>query len=491
MTKKHLFAMAAVALAIAVVAMAVPEAQAAIAAVALGATPLLLCPAPLVLPMTSKKIRDLQAKKTKLVEDMRAITDKADAEGRDLADEEQKSFEAMKKQLQAANNAIGREAELLAEEAALNSAAGERQQPAGTILVHENAEDDPKRGFASFGHFAQAVRQRPGFQGVGYAMAGELHTGKGPQAAAPTTFGSEGQGADGGFAVPPDFATEIFTHSLGEDSLLPLTDGTTVSGNSMVFPKDETTPWGTDGIRAFWQQEAVAANQTKPKVSNTTLRLYKLMALVPLTDELLDDTSALSSYLPKKVGDSIRWKTNEAILFGSGSGQPLGAFNGNAVVTVAKESGQATLTLQALNIAKMIARLPAGSYGRATWLINNDVIPALYTLTLGNYPIYMPISAGVQTTPYGTLSGRPIMVSQHAKSFTNQGDVLLLDPQYVRSIQKAAGLQTATSMHIYFDADATAFRTTFRVDAQPKIVNPIAPFNGSNNLSPFVQLGAR
>lgn len=439
--------------------------------------------------ISNKNIRDLQAKKADAVKEGRALTDLAAAAGRDLTDAEQTQFDGISARIKSYGSAIDREQLLAAEEYALDL-------PGKTIIgTEDNAEKDGKRGFASIGHFAQAVRKQPGFQGEGYALGGSLHQGR--MAAAPSTFGGEGIGSDGGFAVPPDFARDIFTHSLGEDSLIPLTDNTVIGGNSMVFPKDETTPWGTDGIRAYWQAEAGAATATKPKLSTTTLRLYKLMALVPLTDELLDDTSALGSYLPKKTGQSIMWKINEAFMFGLGNGTPVGAFAtaNNAAVTVSKESGQATLTLQAMNLAKMIARLPAGSYQRAVWMINNDVLPALFTLTLGNYPIYLPASApavgGIQGNPYGTLLGRPIMVTQHAKSFTNLGDILLVDWNYYRTIDKASGVQTATSMHLYFDADATAFRTTFRIDGQPKIVNPIAPANGANNLSPFVQLQAR
>lgn len=489
MTKRSYFMAAAlVAIVIALGVLAVPESQ-PLAHMLLDpaalTTGLIFAAAGPTAPITSKKIRELQAKKAKQIEAMRALADKAD--GGAFSAEDQAEYDKVKAQVQALNDAIAREAELVAEEAQLGVL---EVREGAVVTVHERAEDDPKRGFTNFGQFAYALRAHPMGESSarpGFALGGQLHFG----AAAPTVFGGEGVGSDGGFIVPPEFATEIFLHALGEDSLLPLTDGTTVSGNSMQFPKDETTPWGTDGVRAYWQSEGLAGTQTKPKLSMSLMRLYKLMALVPVSDEQLDDSNQLNTYLPRKVGDSIRWKTNEAILFGSGAGQPLGAFNGSAVVTIAKESGQATLTLLPLNIGKMIARLPAGSFARALWLINNDVIPALYTLTLASYPIYMPMSAGIQTSPYGMLSGRPIQVTQHAKSFTNQGDVLLIDPQYVRSIQKASGIQTAASMHLYFDADATAFRTTFRVDAQPKIVNPIAPFNGSNNLSPFVQLGAR
>lgn len=225
------------------------------------------------------------------------------------------------------------------------------------------------------------------------------------------------------------------------------------------------------------------------------MQLHKLMALVPLTNELLDDTSALNSYLPKLVARSIMWKTNEAIINGDGAGRPQGVLNAAAAVVVAKESGQATQTLATNNILKMIARLPPGSFPRSAWMITPDALPALFGLTLGNYPIYLPttntVAGGLQLSPYGTLMGRPIMISQHVPGFTSQGDVSLLDMSYYRTLTKAGGMQTATSMHLYFDADALAFRTTFRLDGQPKIVAPIAQAKGGNTLSPFVLLAAR
>ena len=310
-------------------------------------------------------------------------------------------------------------------------------------------------------------------------------------AAAPTTYGNEGSGADGGFAIPPAFGTEIWRHSLEEDSLLPFTDNTEVTGNGMVFPKDETTPWGTDGIRSYWQNEAAAGQQSKIKLNTATMRLHKLLTLVPITDELLSDSVAIGSYLAKKLPVSIRWKTNEAILFGTGNGQPQGALASNAAVVVAKEAGQAANTLLSQNISNMVARLPPGSLRNALWIMNNDVLPALDNLTLGNYPIYMPVSQGAQATPYGMLKGRPVDISQHAKSFSSAGDINLLDLSYYRTITKAEGITTAMSLHLYFDADAAAFRATFRIDGQPAIFNPINPANGSKTLSPFVQLGAR
>ena len=429
----------------------------------------------------SVKIRNLQARKAEQVKAARALTDKATAEARDLSDEEQAQFDAYAAQIGALNAAIEREQMLATEEAGL----GVVESPAAAVItVSENREADPRRGFKTFGEFAQAVRSA--------AIPGARPDQR--LAAAPSTVGNEGTGADGGFAIPPQYSTDIYKLMLSEDSLLPLTDNVEVSSNSMVFPKTEQTPWGSNGVRAYWQAEATAATATKPVLGTQTLRLHKLMALVPLTDELVSDSNALESLLPDLIGDSIRWKTNEAILNGTGSGQPQGITNAAAAVVQAKDSGQAASTVTALNIANMISRLPPGSFSRAVWLINPAVLPSLFTLTLGNYPIYLPAGAsvgGIQPSPYGMLMGRPIMVSQHAAAFSSQGDIQLHDFSYYRTITKAGGVQTATSMHLYFDADAVAFRAMFRVDGAAKIAAAISPAKGSTTLSPFVVLQNR
>ena len=433
----------------------------------------------------SKQLRELQARKTTLVKEARSLTDRVAVEGRDMSDEEVTAFDALRIRIDAASSAIDREAALIADEARISVSS-----VIGTIVT-DNRELDPVHGFRSVGEFVQAVYQA---DKPGKSIDERLLIGGGRNAAAPGNFGNEAVGQDGGFLVPPQFSQQIFKLSLGEDSLLPLTDNVEITGNSMAFPKDETTPWGTNGIRAYWQGEAASSVATKPVLSLATLRLKKLMALVPTTDELLDDANALTSYLPEKVALSIRWKSNESILFGSGTGVPVGCLNAGATVTVAKETGQATQTVVPQNLAKMIARLPSGSFSNAVWIVNNDVLPALFTLSLGNYPIYLPTGlsvGGIQVSPYGTLLGRPVFVSQHANTFSSQGDILLVDLSYYQTITKAGGLQTATSMHLYFDADLTAFRTTFRMDGLSKIVAPIAPAKGATTMSPFIQLGAR
>ena len=205
----------------------------------------------------NKQIRALQQRKAKLVAQMRDMLTAAQAsETGNLTAEQETEFAQLRDQVEAINVQIERE-----ELVAMNETASVVEIPEGARLtVADNRLEDPRRGWQTFGEFAAAVR-------AGSARgSGRLDERLAIGAAVPSTFANEAGGQDGGFLVPPEFSSDIFTLSLEEDALLPLTDGTPIAGNSMVFPKDETTPWGTDGIRAYWQAEASQATATKPKL---------------------------------------------------------------------------------------------------------------------------------------------------------------------------------------------------------------------------------
>lgn len=343
---------------------------------------------------------------------------------------------------------------------------------------------DPKRGFASFGHFMHSI----------------IHAGMRDErlkiiASAPSTFGNEAAGADGGFAVPPVFAEEVFVMILAGDSLMPLCDGQKTSGNSMTYPVDQSTPWGSSGVTASWQVEGTSLTQTKPLVTGDTLRLHKLLAFVPLSNELIDDAAALQSYLPRKAADAISWKFNQAILQGNGNGQPNGILGSACVVTQAKDSGQLTNTISITNASNMLTRLPPGSHGRAVYIANISVLGGLTSLGAGasgygmSYDVdYVP---GTKIPIIGRLLGRPVIPTAHLSLFSSQGDLVLADLSYYRILTRPGGVDVAWSFDVFFDADACAFRARFRCDGHPTIRAPISPPNGSTTYSPFIQLAAR
>lgn len=344
----------------------------------------------------------------------------------------------------------------------------------------EDNIDQRTHGFKSLGEFAFHVRN---------ASLRNVRVDQRLQAAA-TTFGSEGAGADGGFAVPPQFASEIASVALEEESLLAYADNTPVTGNSMSFPKDETTPWGSTGITATWEGEGDTKTQKKPSLKLDHLRLKKLTVLVGATEELLADSSAMGAYLAKKMSEAVRWKSNDAIINGNGSGMPLGILNGGSVVQIAKESGQAADSIVAANLSKMLARVLKGG-GNLVWLVNPDATPQIHLLTLGDKPIWTPPQEGFKGAPNGFLLGRPIVETDACDTVGDVGDIILANMGGYRAITKAGGEEFSESMHLWFDQDVTAFKLNFRMDGQPALTSAITPPNSSNTRSHFATIAAR
>jgi HK97 family phage major capsid protein len=355
---------------------------------------------------------------------------------------------------------------------------------------------DKNGGFHTLGHFAQSVR--------GAALRGGNIDPRLERLASASTYGSESSGADGGWAIPPDFRASIMEKVLGEDTLISRCDQVTVQGNSITVPTDETTPWQTSGgIQAYWEGEAQATTQSKPKLADTTVKLNKLKALVPMTEELLEDAPAMDAYLRRKAPDKISFKLDLALVQGNGVGQPLGMRDSPATVSIAKESSQTADTLIAMNVIKMYTAMPARNRQNAVWLINPDIEPMLHTLSLpgrdgvGNFVtgwgshIYMPAN-GLSQSPFGTLFGRPVIPHQACETLGDKGDILFVDPtQYLALLKSGPNPRVDVSMHLWFDQDLIAYKFTLRVGGQPWWKSAMSARDGSATYSPFVTLDER
>jgi len=354
-----------------------------------------------------------------------------------------------------------------------------RPRPRAKVLG-PTARHSETFGFNHFGDFAASVRNAgmPGGETDGRLMA------------AASTFGNEGSGTDGGFAIPPDFRSEIMEKVFGEHSLAALAHNLPVIGNSLTIPTSMTTPWAETGIQALWEAEAAELPQTKPQLQNVTIRLNKLACLIPVTDELLEDAAAMGALVARLAAEKIGFKLSRAIAFGTGAGMPLGFMNSPALVTQAKVSGQSGDTIVAENIVNMSSHLPVQSRASAVWLIHPDAEPKLSLMTIANQPVYMP-PGGLRDTPFARLLGRPVIPHQVCETVGDLGDVMLVDlSQYLLAV-KAGGVRSETSIHLWFDQGITAFRFVLRVAGQPWWSEVTTSRDGSFTQSPFITLAER
>lgn len=366
----------------------------------------------------------------------------------------------------------------------------------GERVPAEYARGPKNGGFRTLGEYGRAVARA--------CLEGGTTDPRLEALAVASTYGTEGTSADGGFAVPGDYKLEIMQKVMGEESLLSRCDQITTSGNTFTMPVDDTTPWQTSGgIQAYWDGEAVAATQSKPALRQDTVKLNKLRALVPVTEELLEDASGLDSYLRKKAPEKIGFKVNLAIVQGTGVGQPLGILNAQATVSIAKVASQVADTLVGLNVIKMYSRMYAPCRSRAVWLIHQDVEPELLTLmkagkldtgaadTGWGVPLYLP-PGGLSAAPFGTLFGRPVIPTQACETLGDKGDIIFADlSQYLALLKSGPNPRVETSMHLWFDQDLMAFKFVLRMGGQPWWPTNVAARDGSNTYSCFVTLDER
>lgn len=440
----------------------------------------------------------LKARLGELVAHNQEIVNLASSESRDLTEAEAGDLDANLAEIEKVSENITR-AERIQNAANLaNASAGRRttpgitpaptnsQRPATVPAAPRNA--DARWGFSNMGDFARSVRDA--------TRSTSSQAFQRFQNAA-TTFGQEAVGEDGGFAVPPEFRREIWKKVMGEENLLTRTNQLQTSGNSITYPKDETTPWQTSGgIQVYWEAEGGAVTQSRPQLKMEQQRLEKLMALVPVSEELLEDAPALESWLRAKAPEKMASKINTAIIDGTGAGQPLGILRAPCLVTVAANSGQVADTILFENVNKMWSRMYAPCRRNAVWLINQDIEPQLNGMAFdpaatSKVPVYLPVN-GLSSSPYSTLFGRPVIPVEACKTLGDAGDIILADlSQYNTLLKAGQEIRTDVSMHLFFDQALMAFRFMFRVNGQPAWGSSITPQNGNTTRSCFVTLEAR
>jgi len=310
---------------------------------------------------------------------------------------------------------------------------------------------------------------------------------------------SETVSSDGGFLVQQDFSEQLLNGVMQTGLLAPRCNRIAISGgsNGIRLPAiDESSRadgsrWG--GVQSYWIDEAAEKTASKPKFRNMELSLKKLVGLCYASDELLQDSRVLETVIRQAFTDEIGFKLDDSIFRGTGGGQPLGIINSGCLVTVAAEGGQAADTVVFENVVKMYSRMPARNRRNSVWLINQDIEPQLYSMSLavgtGGSAVFLP-GGGVSEAPYATLFGRPVLPIEQASTLGDVGDIVLADLSQYVLIDKG-GIQADMSIHVQFVYDESVFRFVYRVDGQPAWSDKLTPYQGANDLSPFVTLAAR
>lgn len=434
--------------------------------------------------MTKSNIHALRQRESDSKKKLRAMLDKAAAENRALTKDEQDVYDKELESLASTAKTLEREGQLLEMERTTEHVPDANEEAANSA-----GAAGQKKGFANLGEQLMAVMRFEKSKGLQ----------RDPRLFAGPAGGSEAVPSDGGFLVQKDFSAELLMRMYQTGQIVSKCRKIPISGNSngiKINAIDEDSRangsrWG--GVLAYWVNEAAAFTGSKPKFRQVELQLEKLIALCYATDELLEDGAALESVIQQAFAEEMTFKVEDAIVNGTGAGQPLGILNSGSLITQAKDSGDSGPVLTTNDVLNMWNRLWVPSRQNAVWLADVTIEPQLYKLvlgapSLGQILLYTP--PGDKGNQTGMLMGRPVVFHEHGAVLGTPGDIILADlSQYV--VIDKNGVRQDYSIHVNFLTDEGVFRFVYRVDGQAWWKKPLTPKSGGSTLSPFISLATR
>lgn len=347
---------------------------------------------------------------------------------------------------------------------------------AGSVEV---VKDEADQAFANDGEFFQAVKNAALYPGRSDVRL------RSRKVASDATGMSEGVPADGGYLLPQQTASGVIEAMYSTGAILSRVARDPVSGNAITYNGiDETSRVDGSrkgGIVSGWLGEGGTLSAGKPKFRQVELKLRKVGALVYATDEQLEDTANLESWIGRAVPEELRFRAEDAIVEGIGGGMPLGILNAPAKVAVTRTDAN---KVQFADIVNMWARRYAG-VNDYVWLVNQDVTPQLDAMVIGTEA--PPRFVDYNQQGVMTMKGCPVLEVEYCQTLGTEGDILLASFSQYQVIDKNT-VSAASSIHVQFLTDETAFRFIYRVDGKPLWHSAVTPLHGSNTISPFVSL---
>jgi HK97 family phage major capsid protein len=268
--------------------------------------------------------------------------------------------------------------------------------------------------------------------------------------------------ADGGYTVPEDFRPELIR--LVEEYGIARKYCTVIP---MSVP-EVVTPSLTSGVSVTWPNEAAAITEDQPAFGQVKLSAKKMAALVPLSSELLADSSlAMSNLIINLIGESIAAEEDRMAFVGGvdENSDPFdGILNTTGVNSVVMGGGDTTFAdITADYLLDMTDSISRSARKGAMFFINRTVLNVIRKLkdSAGNYIWQAPSAEGPGTIwgyPYADIDEMPALtdtaVSTPFVIFGNPRHMYLGDRQDVNF---------ARSVHYKFNQDMVHIRATERV----------------------------
>ena len=303
---------------------------------------------------------------------------------------------------------------------------------------------------------------------------------------------SEGTPSSGGTLVPQELSSQIHSVSLENELIMPLATVMPMMSNDLMIPAMDIGSHVSSLYGSFvasYTPENGEISVNNPKVRQISLNAKKLTGMCRFSNELVQDAQNGEKQIIDIIGQGISYYRDKAFISGSGAGEPQGLLSADCLVTVEKEIGQAADTIVWENLTKQMAAMFTGSFANSVWLINQQAIPQLLTLSVsvGTGGSVIPVMSSVNGQ--FTILSRPVYFTAKLPVLGDKGDCLLVDlSQYV--IGMRSQMKIDLSIHAGFEYDQLLVRLIERHDSSGIWDESLTQADGSE-VSPFVCIAER
>lgn len=285
---------------------------------------------------------------------------------------------------------------------------------------------------------------------------------------APAGMNEDTANADGGFLVSHDISNEIYGRLFEGGKIWPKVKKVQVGPNynGMKLPYlNITTQTNTSQPRLYSLAEGATKTPTKFTFGQHDLSLVKLIALVPITEELLQDKVQLESYVFSQLKGQFAWRCDYNALYGTAG------TTGN--IGILDATGAAFL-------ASPVAHGAAATIGMINSLINS-VAPqvrdgAEFYMSGDMWANCMSVfgpGVGSMLYPVATeqgavrrLQGYPVNIVDGMPVRNTAKDILFMNASEIVALEKG-GITIDISKEFYFDTDQVALRWVYRSASAP------------------------
>ncbi|NOT55864.1 MAG: phage major capsid protein [Deltaproteobacteria bacterium] len=303
----------------------------------------------------------------------------------------------------------------------------------------------------------------------------------------------EGVGSSGGFVVPEVLSRAWLDASLENEIVRPRCQVVPMTSESLKVAGFDISDMSTAspfGFKPEWSMENSDATPQTGKFRVIELHSKKLRLYSEASTELVMDGNDFESQVGQAMIAAIGWGLDDACLSsGTGAGMPKSILNDAALITVAKEAGQANGTILYENILKMFARLHPNAMKGAVWVANATTLPQLLTMSVGIGAAGALMPAVKESNGTFSLLGMELLFTEKLPVLGQKGDILLVNfSNYVLGLRKEVVLEKSNAPG--WGRDVMSYRVILRADAQGKWNKAQTPKNGDSR-SWCVALAAR